>query len=68
MTEIFILLSLFAALVWAVARTVLLLIHADVPDDIGIRHVDPIATYVEENYGSHFVEDPITVNQTLRNL
>ncbi len=68
MTEIFILLSLFAALVWAVARTVLLLIHADARDDTAARHGDPIATYVEENYGSHFVEDPITVNQTLRNL
>jgi hypothetical protein len=68
MTEVLIALSLFAALVWVVARAVLLLIQADTPDDATARNVDPIATYVEENYGSHFVEDPITVNQTLRNL
>lgn len=68
MTEVLIALSLFAALVWVVARTVLLLINVDAPDDAAAGHVDPIATYVEENYGSHFVDDPITVNRTLRNL
>lgn len=69
MTELFIALSLFAALAWVIARAVSLFIRADAPDkDIPARHSDPIATYVEENYGSHFVEDPITVNRNLRNL
>ncbi len=68
MTETFIALSLFSALVWVVVHTALVLIRPVAADDIPAHRGDPIATYVEENYGSHFVEDPITVNQTLRNL
>ena len=66
MTEFLIVLSLFAALVWAIARAILLLIHMDSPDDASSQPVDPISRYVEENYGSHFVDDPISVNRSLR--
>ena len=66
MTEFLIVLSLFAALVWAIARAILLLIHMDSPDDAPSQPVDPISRYVEENYGSHFVDDPISVNRSLR--
>jgi len=66
MTEILIVLSLFAALVWAIVRAVLMLVRIDVPDDVPAQHGDPISTYVDENYGSHFVDDPISINQSLR--
>lgn len=67
MTEIFIVLSLFVVLVWAIVRAVLMVVRFDVPKDFTSAHTDPIATYVDENHGSHFVEDPLTVNRHLRN-
>jgi len=62
MTEIFIVLGLFVACAWAIVRAVLMLARADAPADIPTAHADPISTYVEENYGSHFVDDPFSVN------
>ena len=66
MMEIFIVFSLFAALAWVIARTVLVLLRADAPADAPTAPVDPISTYVDENYGSHFVDDPISINHSLR--
>ena len=68
MTEIFIVLGLFAALVWAIVRAVLMLVRLDEPDESAATHGDPISTYVDENYGSHFVDDPATVDNSLRRL
>jgi hypothetical protein len=68
MTEIFIVLGLFAALVWAIVRAVLMLVHLDEPDGSAATRGDPISTYVDENYGSHFVDDPATVDNSLRRL
>ena len=66
MAEIFIVLSLFVALAWAIVRSVLMFVRSDARADIPAAHADPISTYVEENYGSHFVDDPVSVNRSLR--
>lgn len=66
MTEIFIVLSLFAALAWVIVRAALMLFRIDARDELPTAHVDPISTYVDENYGSHFVDDPISINHSLR--
>ncbi len=66
MIEIFIVLSMFAALVWAVVHAILIFVHPDAPDEISTAHSDPISTYVDENYGSHFVDDPVSVNHSMR--
>ena len=68
MFEIFFVLSLFIALVWVIVHAVLLLVRVDSPDDVRARRGDPIATYVEENYGSHFQHDPLSLSRRLRNL
>ena len=66
MIEIFIVLSLFVALAWAIVRAVLMIVRPDAQDDLPAGQIDPISTYVDENYGSHFVDDPISVNQSMR--
>jgi hypothetical protein len=66
MTEIFIVLSLFVALAWAIIRAVLMFVHMDASDEVPAARIDPISTYVEENHGSHFVDDPISVNRSMR--
>jgi hypothetical protein len=66
MIEILVVLGLFVALVWAIAQAVLILVRADVPSGVPAAHVDPISAYVDENYGSHFVDDPISVNHSRR--
>jgi hypothetical protein len=68
MTEILIVLGLFVALVWAVVRAILIILRTDSQSDGPAVHADPISTYVDENYGSHFVEDPVTVNRDLRRI
>ena len=66
MIEILTVLSLFIALGWAIVRAVLMFVRADTADDARAAHIDPISTYVDENYGSHFVDDPISVKQSKR--
>ena len=66
MIEILIVLSLFVALAWAIVRAVLIVVRGDERDDMPAAPVDPISTYVDENYGSHFVDDPVSVNRSLR--
>jgi hypothetical protein len=66
MIEILTVLSLFIALGWAIVRAVLMFVRADAADDARAANIDPISTYVDENYGSHFVDDPISVNQSMR--
>ncbi len=66
MTEILIVLSLFAALAWVIARAVLIFVRSESADDAPGAPVDPISTYVDENYGSHFVDDPISINHSVR--
>ena len=66
MTEIFIVLSLFVARAWAIVRAVLMLFRTDARDDLPAARVDPISTYIEENYGSHFVDDPISIHHSQR--
>ena len=66
MIEILIVLSLFIALAWALVRAALMFVRAEAPGDVPAAHTDPISTYVDENYGSHFVDDPVSVNQSIR--
>jgi hypothetical protein len=66
MTEIFIAFGLFVALAWAIAYAVLILVRVDAPSESAAARVDPISTYVDENYGSHFVDDPISINHSMR--
>ena len=66
MSEIFIVLGLFVALVWAIAHAVLIVVRGGAPHRVSASHVDPISTYIEENYGSHFIDDPISINHSLR--
>ena len=66
MSEIFIMSGLFIALAWTIAHAVLIVVRAGAPRDVPGSHIDPISTYVEENYGSHFVDDPISINHSLR--
>ena len=68
MSEILIVLSLFIALVWAIVHAVLIVVRRKTPQGVPAAHIDPISTYIEENYGSHFVDDPISVNQSTRRL
>jgi hypothetical protein len=68
MSELFFVLSLFVVLVWVIVRAVLLVVDADTPESSHETRGDPISTYVEENYGSHFQRDSMSVNQNLRSL
>ncbi len=66
MIEIFIVLGLFVALAWAIVHAVLMFVRPSMPEEMRAAHSDPISTYIEENYGSHFVDDPISVNHSMR--
>jgi hypothetical protein len=66
MSEIFIVFGLFVALVWAISHAVLIVLRAGAPYDVSASHIDPISTYIEENYGSHFVDDPLSIDHSLR--
>ena len=68
MSELFFVLSLFIVLVWVIVRAVLLVVDIDTPEAFHDTRGDPISTYVEENYGSHFAHDSRSVNQSLRSL
>ncbi len=66
MTEIFVVLSLFAALAWAIISALRIFMRGDALNESPAQRVDPISTYVDENHGSHFVEDPVSVNRSMR--
>jgi hypothetical protein len=65
-TEMLVALSVFVALVWVIVRAVLMLVRVDGQDSVPALPADPISTYVDENYGSHFVDDPVTVRRGVR--
>ena len=65
MIEVLIVLSLFVALGWVIARAILIFVRVETPADGVAPQTDPISTYIDENYGSHFVDDPISVNRSL---
>lgn len=66
MTEVFIVMSLIAVLAWTIVRAILMFVRKEAQDAVPAVQADPISTYVDENYGSHFVDDPISVNHSLR--
>jgi hypothetical protein len=68
MSELLFVLSLFVVLVWVIVRAVLLVVEIDAPESVRDIRDDPISTYVEENYGSHFHRDTMSVNQSLRSM
>jgi len=68
MTELLIVLALFAGIAWLIARTVLMLVRIGTPDDVPSRHYDPITNYVLDNYGQHFVEANGELEERLRKL
>lgn len=68
MAEILIVLSLFVALVWVIVRAVLLVMRSSAPREERARNFDPIADYIEENYGSRFHGGPVSAGRGLRNL
>ncbi len=68
MTNLFIVLGLFVCVAWLIARTVLMIVRIDAPDDIPSKHYDPIADYVQENYGQHFQDESQAVERQLRKL
>lgn len=68
MTNLLIALGLFVCVAWLIARTVLMIARIGAPDDIPSRHFDPIADYVQENYGQHFQDESQAVEQQLRKL
>jgi hypothetical protein len=52
--------ALFCGVVWVVAQAIFMLLHVDRDEEIKAERHDPIATFVEENYGSHFIQqDPL---------
>jgi hypothetical protein len=66
MIEICIVLSLFVALAWAIVHAILIFVRTETPAESAGAHADPISTYIDENYGSHFVDDPISINHSMR--
>ncbi|MDB5810762.1 MAG: hypothetical protein JWN94_2884 [Betaproteobacteria bacterium] len=66
MIEILIVLGVFVALAWVIAHAILTFVRGDAPVAGVAPQTDPIAKYVDENYGSHFVDDPISVNRSMR--
>jgi hypothetical protein len=66
--ELIISAGLFIALTWVIAHAALIFLRADTPQESAAAPIDPISTYVDENYGSHFVEDPVSVNRSMRRL
>ena len=49
--------ALFCGVVWVIARAIFMIMHVDRDEEIQSQHRDPIATFVEENYGSHFQQE-----------
>ena len=68
MFEITFVLGLFIALVWMVVHAFFMLVSVDSQDDVPARPGDPIATYIKENYGSHFHPEPPSAGRSTRHL
>jgi hypothetical protein len=65
MMEILFVLGIFGAITWAIVHALFILVRVEAPVDLPSAPGDPISTYVDENYGSHFVDDPVSVNHSL---
>ena len=68
MIEILVVLGLFVAVAWAIVHAVLIVIRPEMPEEVPAARIDPISKYIEEHYGSHFFDDPISVNHSMRRL
>lgn len=68
MSEIFVGVCLLIAVICVLGRAITGCFKAERSRDRAASRVDPISTYVDENYGSHFADDPISANHILRRL
>jgi len=59
---------LFGAVVWVISQAIFLIMHTDGGNDILPGYRDTIATFVEENYGSHFGYENGFGEESLRKL
>ena len=60
--------GLFVCVVWVISPTVLSTTRMDWSDDVPAKNLDPISTFIGENYGSHFQEDNTFAEDRLRKL
>ena len=58
--------ALFCGVVWVIAQAIFMLVHVDRDEESKAEHRDTIATFVEENYGSHFMHDDQRGQRSLR--
>ena len=68
MAELLIALGLFLGVVWLISHTVFILVHADTREQLPSQPIDPISSYVLDNYGQHFRDDSTAVTEPLRKL
>jgi hypothetical protein len=68
MFQLLIALGLFGGVVWVVSRAIFLIMRGDTGDDTSPRYRDTIATFVEENYGSHFQHESHLGEERLRKI
>jgi hypothetical protein len=68
MFEPLIALGLFGGVVWVVSHAIFLIMHTDRGNDILPEYRDTIATFVQENYGSHFGHANSLGEESLRKL
>ena len=68
MFELLIALGLFAGVVWVISRAIFLIMRGDTVDDTSPQYRDTIATFIEENYGSHFLHESHLGEDKLRKL
>jgi len=54
--------------VWVISQAIFLIMHTDGGNDILPGYRDTIATFVEENYGSHFGYENGFGEESLRKL
>ena len=60
--------GLFVCVVRVILPMVLSTTRMDRGDDISSKHLDPITTFIRENYGSHYQEENTFAEDRLRKL
>ena len=68
MFELIFALGLFVAVAWVVSHSIFLIIRPDYGQDVASRTHDPISTFLQENYGSHFQHGNNVGEDSLRKL
>ncbi len=68
MFELLIALGLFGGLVWVIALAIFMIMRNERGADTSYQPRDTIASFVEENYGSHFMAESALGEASLRKL